>query len=276
VNKQFLAAAVAAVLALALLPGIALGAPTWAPASSAAVHPGVQTVTDGGQCTANFIYYDGSGNEYIGQAAHCSGTDGNTATDGCSSGSLPTGTPVQVDGASRPGTMVYNSWLTMQQLGEKDADTCAYNDLALVKLDPADYGKVNPSVPFWGGPTGVGPGAAGENTYTYGNSSLRGGVTALSPKQGKILNVNANGWSYDVYTVTPGIPGDSGSAFLNATGQAMGVLSTVQLAPLAGSNGVGDVGKELAYAQAHSGISGLTLATGTEPFNPNAMGVKLP
>jgi hypothetical protein len=276
VNKQFLAAAVAAVLALALLPGIALGAPTWAPASSAAVHPGVQTVTDGGQCTANFIYYDGSGNEYIGQAAHCSGTDGNTATDGCSSGSLPTGTPVEVDGASRPGTMVYNSWLTMQQLGEKDADTCAYNDLALVKLDPADYGKVNPSVPFWGGPTGVGPGAAGENTYTYGNSSLRGGVTALSPKQGKILNVNANGWSYDVYTATPGIPGDSGSAFLNTTGQAMGVLSTVQLAPLAGSNGVGDVGKELAYAQAHSGIGGLTLATGTEPFNPNAMGVKLP
>jgi hypothetical protein len=276
VNKQFLAAAIAAVLALALLPGIALGAPTWAPASSASVHPGVQTVTDGGQCTANFIYYDGSGNEYIGQAAHCSGTDGNTATDGCSSGSLPTGTPVDVDGASKPGTMVYNSWLTMQQLGEKDADTCAYNDLALVKLDPADYGKVNPSIPFWGGPTGVGPGAAGENTYTYGNSSLRGGVTALSPKQGKILNVNANGWSYDVYTATPGIPGDSGSAFLNASGQAMGVLSTVQLAPLAGSNGVGDVGKELAYAQAHSGIAGLTLATGTEPFNSSAMGVKLP
>jgi hypothetical protein len=276
VNKQFLAAAIAAVLALALLPGIALGAPTWAPASSAAVHPGVMTFTDGGQCTANFIYYDGSGNEYIGQAAHCSGTDGNTATDGCSSGSLPTGTPVEVDGASRPGTMVYNSWLTMQQLGENDADTCAYNDLALVKLDPADYGKVNPSIPFWGGPTGVGAGAAGENTYTYGNSSLRGGVTTLSPKQGKILNVNAGGWSYDVYTATPGIPGDSGSAFLNASGQAMGVLSTVQLAPLAGSNGVGDVGKELGYAQAHSGIGGLTLAAGTEPFNPNAMGVKLP
>ena len=64
--------------------------------------------------------------------------------------------------------------------------------------------------------------------------------------------------------------------FLNASGQALGVLSTVQLAPLAGSNGVGDVGRELAYAQAHSGISGLTLADGTEPFNPNAMGVKLP
>jgi hypothetical protein len=234
------------------------------------------TFTDGGQCTANFIYYDSAGNEYIGQAAHCSGTDGNTATDGCSSGSLPTGTPVEVDGASQPGTMVYNSWLTMQQRGETNPDTCAYNDLALVKLDPADYGKVNPSVPFWGGPTGVGTAAAGQNVYTYGNSSLRGGITQLSPKQGKVIGVNGNGWSYDVYTATPGIPGDSGSAFLNQSGQALGVLSTVQLAPLAGSNGVGDVGRELAYAQANSGIGGLTLATGTEPFNSAAMGVKLP
>jgi hypothetical protein len=250
--------------------------PTWAPAASAPVHPGVQTVTDGGQCTANFVYFDSSNNVYIGQAAHCSGTGGNTATDGCTSGSLPTGTPVDVDGASRPGTMVYNSWLTMQSLRESNPDTCAYNDLALVKLDPADYSKVNPSIPFWGGPSGVGTAAAGDNTYTYGNSSLRGGITALSPKQGKVIGVNGNGWSYDVYTATPGIPGDSGSAFLNATGQALGVLSTVQIAPLAGSNGVGDVGRELAYAQSHSGIGGLSLANGTEPFNASAMGIKLP
>ena len=44
----------------------------------------------------------------------------------------------------------------MQAAGETDADTCAYNDIALIKLDPADYGKVNPSVPTLGGPTGLG------------------------------------------------------------------------------------------------------------------------
>src|SRR3954466_3195731 len=237
-KKHLLAAAAVAVIAGALAPGIASAAPTWAPASSATVHPGVQTFTDGGQCTANFIFYDGAGTEYIGQAAHCSGTDGNTATDGCTSGSLPTGTPVEVGGASKPGTMVYNSWLTMQSLHESDANTCAYNDLALVKLDPADYGKVNPSVPFWGGPSGVGTAATGDNVYTYGNSELRGGVTALSPKQGKVIGIDGNGWSYNVYTATPGIPGDSGSAFLNASGQALGVLSTVQLAPAARSDAV--------------------------------------
>jgi hypothetical protein len=183
---------------------------------------------------------------------------------------------VQVDGASQPGTMVYNSWLTMQSLGESDANTCQYNDLALVQLNPADYGKVNPSIPYWGGPTGVGTAAQGETVYSYGNSSLRGGVTTLSPKTGKVVQADGGGWDYNVFTASPGIPGDSGSAFLNKSGQALGVLSTLQIAPVAGSNGVGDVGKELAYAQAHSGIAGLTLATGTEPFNSGAVGAGLP
>src|SRR3954452_11984249 len=118
-----------------LVASQAASAPTWAPAATAAIHPGVQTFTNGAQCTANFIYTDGTAT-YIGQAAHCSGTDGNTATDGCTSHSLPTGTQVQVGGATRPGVMVYNSWLTMQAMAEPNADVCAYNDLALIRLDP--------------------------------------------------------------------------------------------------------------------------------------------
>src|SRR5437016_2666942 len=95
---KVVAAACATLAALVLVPATAFGAPTWAPASSAKVHPGVQTFTNGAQCTANFIFYDSAGIEYIGQAAHCSGTGGNTATNGCTSGSLPTGTSVQVTG----------------------------------------------------------------------------------------------------------------------------------------------------------------------------------
>lgn len=254
--------------ALAAVPAAASAAPSWAPAASATVHPGVQTMTNGAQCTANFIFSDGSGAEYIGQAAHCSGTGSSTDTNGCTSASLPTGTPVTVTGASKPGTLVYNSWLTMQALGEKDANTCAFNDLALVKLDPADYGKVNPSIPNFGGPTGIGGTAVGQKVYSYGNSELRGGVTQLSPKYGADVQEDGGGWSHDVYTVTPGIPGDSGSAFLNASGQALGVLSTVAIAPLALSNGVGDIGREVAYLQVHGNVAGITLANGTEPFKP--------
>jgi hypothetical protein len=261
-HRRSLAALVCALAIGAIAPA---AASAWAPASTAAIHPGVQTFTDGGQCTANFVFTDAS-NTYIGQAAHCSGTDGNTATNGCDAGSLPTGTPVEVTGASKPGTMVYNSWITMQAKGETDPDTCQYNDLALVKLDPADVGKVNPSIPHWGGPNKVGATTKlRDKVYSYGNSELRGGVTQLSPKEGYSLGDDANGWTHTVYTVTPGIPGDSGSAFLSKDGAALGVLSTVALAPLAGSNGVGDVAKELAYAQAN-GFSGVQMAMGTEPF----------
>ena len=252
---------------------------TWAPADTAAIHPGVQMYTEGAQCTANFVYTDGAGNTYVGYAAHCAGTGAATDTNGCDAASLPLGTKVDfVEGGSLvtsgtkvgSGTLAYSSWLTMQQKGETDENACAYNDLALVKVDAADVAKVNPSVPFWGGPVGINTTgtAAGDTVYSYGNSSLRGGVEELSPKQGTSLGTEGEGWSHPVYTVTPGVPGDSGSAFLDAEGKALGTLSTLAIAPLAGSNGVGDLSHELAYAQANGGIAGLSLVNGTEPFSP--------
>ncbi len=266
-------ALLAALTALALVPA---AASAWAPAATAPIHPGVMTNTEGsGQCTSNFIFTRG-GDIYIGQAAHCSSTGAATDTNGCTAASLPLGTKVEVDGASVKGTLAYNSWLTMQANGEADEETCRYNDLALVKLDPADVAKVNPSIPDFGGPTGVGTAAAGEQVYTYGNSSLRQGVTLLSPKNGVVVESTPGGWSYTAYTLTPGIPGDSGSAFLNKDGAALGTLSTVAIAPLPASNGVGDVGSEIAYARAN-GFDGLQLVNGTEPFRKKLLGkVPLP
>ena len=268
-TSRRLIATLAALAAFVIAPA---AASAWAPADSAPIHPGVQTYTDGsGQCTSNFIFTEGS-DTFIGQAAHCSGTGAATDTNGCEADTLPLGTRVEIDGASVKGTMVYNSWISMQQAGERDEETCAYNDLALVRIDPADVGKVNPSIPEFGGPVGIGTASAGEDVYTYGNSSLRGGVTLLSPKQGKVVERTPDGWSYSVYTATPGIPGDSGSAFLNADGQALGTLSTVALAPLPASNGVGDIGSELAYARTH-GFPSLVLENGTEPFTPKVLGL---
>jgi hypothetical protein len=258
--------------------GIVLGAvvlapaaaSAWAPASSATITPGVQTFTAGGQCTANFIFQDGS-STYIGQAAHCSSTGAQTDTNGCESGSLPIGTPVEITGASRPGTLAYNSWISMQARGETNADACAYNDFALVRIDPADVAKVNPSVPRFGGPTGLGSSAAGlgDTVYSYGNSSLRGGVTTLSPKQGVVVQGAGNGWSRTVYTVTPGVPGDSGSGFMDANGAAIGTLSTLAIAPVPASNGVGDLRHELDWMRANTSFTGVSLVNGTEPFRPN-------
>src|SRR5204862_6254475 len=135
----------AALVAVAALLALAGSASAWAPAATAPIHPGVQTFTAGAQCTANFIYSDGT-TVYIGQAAHCSGTGGNTETNGCTSGTLPVGTKVDVGGASQQGTMGYNSWATMQQLGEKDANTCQDNELAPIHLGPAATANVSPTL----------------------------------------------------------------------------------------------------------------------------------
>jgi hypothetical protein len=271
--KRVLGIAIATTaLTLALL---APAASAWAPAATAPIHPGVQTRTEGGQCTSNFVFQDGA-SVYLGQAAHCSGTGGQTETDGCTSGSLPLGTPVQVSGATKPGVLAYNSWLTMQAAGETNPDACAYNDLALVRLDPADVGRVNPSVPAFGGPNGVGTvGGLGSSVYSYGNSELRLGITKLSPKQGVVIQNEGNGWSHNVITLTPGIPGDSGSGFLNESGQAIGVLSTLQLAPLPATNGVGDLARELGYLRSHTALSGLQLVPGTVAFKANLLGAIL-
>ncbi|MEO5662381.1 MAG: hypothetical protein ABIR39_03785, partial [Nocardioides sp.] len=74
--------------------GHSVSAPTWAPADTAAIHPGVMMYTDGAQCTANFVYTDGAGNTYVGYAAHCAGLGEATDTDGCLADSLPLGTKV--------------------------------------------------------------------------------------------------------------------------------------------------------------------------------------
>jgi len=285
--------AVLAGLAAAALAAAVFGAPpasarsllspraSWAPAATAQIHPGTMMYTEGAQCTGNFVFTDSAGHTYLGYAAHCAGTGSSTDTNGCQTGSVPLGTRVDLtnDGnlASEGtivghGTLAYSSWITEHRLGTTDANTCAYNDLALVELDSADVSKVNPSVPFWGGPTGIDTDgtATGDRVWTYGNSSLRAGVSPLSPHTGISLGDDAadGGWSHPLYTLTPGIPGDSGSGFMTEGGKAVGVLSTLGLAPLPASNNIGDLAHELAFAQAHSGIAGLQLVNGTEPFDP--------
>ena len=75
--------------------------------------PRVQVFTAGAQCTANFVFTNGS-DTYLGQAAHCSGTGSSTDTNGCTSALLPIGTDVDVTGARVEGKLAYNSWLSMQ------------------------------------------------------------------------------------------------------------------------------------------------------------------
>jgi hypothetical protein len=271
--RRLLAIAALSVTTLAMGLGVApaaQSAPTWAPASSATIRPGVMMFTEGAQCTSNFIFTSGS-DVLIGYAAHCAGLGEATDTNGCLAGSRPLGTPVEIDGATRPGTLVYSSWLAMQQVGETDANACQYNDFALVRIHPDDVSRVNPTIPHWGGPTALNTTGTTPLSlmYSYGNSSLRQGLALLSPKTGVNLGTTGGGWTHPVYTVTPGIPGDSGSAMLDAQGRATGVLSTLALLPTPLSNNFSDLSRGLQYAAAR-GFSA-QLALGTEPFTPNKL-----
>jgi hypothetical protein len=278
------AATVLAAVAAALL-GLSgpAHAQRWAPADEAAIHPGTMMYTKGAQCTANFVFTDARSRVYVGYAAHCAGLGEATDTNGCTSRSVPLGTRVRF---ARGGTLAsggetvgrgrlaYSSWRTMRRIGlDPASNACAANDFALVRVAARHVDRVNPSVPVWGGPTSLGAAPeSGETVYTYGQSSLRPGET-LSPKTGTSLGRTSGGWGFDAYTATPGVPGDSGSGYLDSEGRAVGTLSTVAIAPLPGSNGLGTLGRELGFAQRHSGIAGLRLVAGTRDFDPTAVPV---
>lgn len=282
IRRSIRPAALLAILALVVLAATGPGA---APAAgllpdlpllggsqpAGPVHPGIRTQTDNAQCTANFVFRDVVGTGvYLGQAAHCAAVGtGGTAPDGCEADSLPLGTPVTLQGATQPATLAYSSWLTMQAVGETDPLTCVFNDFALLLVHPADRHLVDPTMPVWGGPIGLaGATEAFQNVYSVGNSVLRGGL--LNTKEGYSLGTSADGWNHTVLTLTPGVPGDSGSGYLDADGRAFGVLSTLAIAPLAGSNGVSDLALALDYVNTHSSLR-VELVPGTQPFAPGLL-----
>ncbi|WP_183095247.1 hypothetical protein [Nocardioides stalactiti] len=274
------AAVLLALLALAapgLSSGDAVARGRWAPADEATIHPGVQMYTDGAQCTANFVFTDRRGRVYVGYAAHCAGRGGQTDTNGCDTPSYPLGTRVTFgDGGNvltEPtvvghGRLAYSSWMTMQRIGTTRSAPCNYNDFALVRVDRGDVAKVNPSVPVWGGPTGVDRDGvvAGDTVYFYGNSGLLGGGGQVSPRTATVAGSMGGGWSHQVRSTVSGVPGDSGSGYLSPEGLAVGVLSTISLFPDTGSNNISDLAHVLAFARRHSGIEGLRLISGTEAF----------
>lgn len=265
-------------LALAPTAASAIAQPNWTPAGEASIGPGAVTLTDGAQCTANFVFHD-STDVYLGQAAHCSGTStpGPGQPDGCSLPSLPLETPVLIEGASRPGTLAYNSWLVMQQIGEDDPEACAYNDFALVKLHPDDHGRVNPSMPHWGGPTGQTDSLAlGDTVLGYGSSELALGIQELKPKEGVHKQRSPQGWAHTVFMLTPGIPGDSGSALIDGQGRAFGVLSTLIFLPEPLSNGAVDLTMALDYMRDNTGLKDVVLAEGTQPFTGEQTPLEVP
>ena len=229
--------------------------------------------TKGAQCTGNFVFTDARDRVYVGYAAHCAGRGEATDTNGCQTRSVPLGTPVTLRrraAVATPGTTVgrgtlaYSSWIDMRRRGTQRRPGLRLQRLRAgagrVRVGPASQ----PLGAVLGRPDQARPGLARGRRPDLHLRQLQAARRrrAAGPQDRGLARPVRRGLAHDVYTVTPGIPGDSGSGFLDAQGRAFGVLSTVAAAPLPASNGLGDLYRELRYAQKHSGIAGLRLVAG--------------
>lgn len=256
-----------------------------------AIGPGVRIATPirGGAelCTANFLFtgagrLDGhadgewgaehqaapSGDLYLGAAAHCTAAEESmSSVNGCVEPVLPDGTEVRIagrDGRTYSGTVAYNSWRVMQDRGETDRDLCLFNDLSLIRLSPEAAAVADPTVPGFGGPTGLDTDGTvdGEPVYSHQPNQL----PATPNKRGVSLGRPEGPRTHVVLTAPGGVPGDSGAGFLDREGRAFGLLSSL-LAPTS-ANGVTDLALALDYAAEHGRLGPVELVPGTRPFSP--------
>ncbi|TCK20595.1 trypsin-like peptidase domain-containing protein [Pseudonocardia endophytica] len=269
-----IAVGLAATAAL-LAPMTASAAPqaAFAPATAAAIGPGVELATpvgDGAElCTANFVFTGGD-TVYLGTAAHCFGTaDAGSSVDGCTEPVMDDGAAVGIhgrDGRTYRGTLAYDSWGAMQATGETDPALCSENDFALVALAPEDAARTSPTIPGVGGPTALDTDGTknGERVFSYQPNQI-----GVAPnKQGVSLG-QPDPWTHVVATIPPGVPGDSGSGYVDAEGRAFGSLSSL-MAP-SSSNGVADIAQALAYASRNGSVGDVSLVPGDRPFSPTAL-----
>jgi hypothetical protein len=209
----------------------------WGQPAGRDIRPGLDTSQAGSACTANFVYHLNDTRYFIGLAAHCFQTGSNPVSESCPTDNSPLGTPVTLygaDGDRYDAHLAYNSYLTMQEVKEADAEACAGNDFALVEVAAKDFGAIHPAVRYYGGPTRVldaGELKAGDNVHGYGNSDLRSGYELVptpqtNPHDGEFLGYDYGGWEVVTRFVPPTIQGDSGSGLLGPGGEATGVLSS--------------------------------------------------
>lgn len=222
-------------------PGDANGIPQWPALADATVRPGVGVVSSSGSCTSNFVFQSPDNRTlYLGLAAHC--LPGESENE-----------QVEIAGGEVTATVAYNSWYTMDNLDGDPGIDRSTNDFALIEIPDDARDKVHPAIRHYGGPVDLALQAeAGDRILTYGNTPLRQGIEPSNTREGYV--VESSTWYTSMYIVTPGLPGDSGSAVLDGQGRALGVLIHLGIAPLAASNGAVNLAPALDWAHEHAGI----------------------
>jgi hypothetical protein len=258
-----------------LLLCCALATPAYAASSAfptktrTAIGPGVQMVTAGRICTADFVFSDRAGRRYLGYAAHCASRGPASARNGCTTPSYPLGTRVTfVTGrtATSRGTVLghgrlrYSAWRTMHRLGVTNLLLCRSNDFALVRVGRASVHKVNPTVPFWGGPVALGgTPATGSHVFGYVGAAARGGLGPWAPTVARHF-----AWTTRIAT-GPTTLADTGGGLMDDHGRAVSVL----VARSSQTSPTTDLLPAVRYAR-HHGMGSIRLVPGHRHFRGSA------
>jgi hypothetical protein len=225
----------------------------WPPIQQATIRPGMRLYVDritgsDGFCTANFVFRSPTnGTFYIGTAAHCMYQD-----VGAKVYTSPEFGYVMGGRGDYIGKVVYSSYAVLGTEEQGSAHT-EINDFALIEIDPEVIDKVHPAMLHYGGPTGlaeVSDLAFLKKVIYFGNSPTRPGPDPVKWHEGYIRDITAP-WAFRAYTVGPGIPGDSGSGVLLASGEAAGITVAIALAPFPAESTMTTLATALSFAADH-------------------------
>ena len=254
-SKGFWATIALGVVTAALLAAGLSGPATAAPGVGVGrIGPGTQLVTAGRSCTANFVFRDAQHRVYVGYAASCATRTAGAA--GTCARSLPQGTVVRLADRGRTlgyGALRYSSFRALRRAGVTDAASCAADDFALVEIRGAARGRVSPTVPYWGGPTGVADlPAAGATVFGLARTSA---TARTIPRAGQVSGGSSSATS--VTSLLPSARSARGSGFLDDAGHAVGILTS----SAGDANTVVSVAGAVAFARQH-GVPGLRVVSG--------------
>jgi hypothetical protein len=161
------------------------------------IRPGAWIIAPAG-CTTNFVFGSAS-DYYIGTAGHCASVG------------------EEVTLIAAPGVLM-NIGTTV-----KSVDKGIGNDFALIDVRPSMEQYVNPSMTYFGGPTGAGSPQPNDVVEHAGHGLVIG--TGGTPRAGVVV-YRGNGDGGDAFAwVGAASPGDSGSAVRLANGRAAGDLT---------------------------------------------------
>ena len=190
--RRILTASLATVALAIALPGSATAAVT--------LQPGAYHETDAGSCTLNFAY-SGGGKTYLGTAAHCVASLGQSVRD--------------IDGTDF-GKVAF--------IGDQDVTQW---DFAFIEVDPEDLGRVSPAVKghpaFPKGSTVAADTLTGDTIQLSGYGLGYDTTPATQERRQAIMGFD----DAEIYDVSGPIHwGDSGGPLVHVkTGKALGIVS---------------------------------------------------